>query len=886
MSQKPASSSRREPRQTATGHGGTPEDRADRAGTNPGEAVAHDQQRADVEGRADASTPPAEERIENALRHFAVDPQKGLSREAVKTRREEHGLNTIEEEKQSWLLRLLKNFWGPIPWMLEAAVILSAIGQRWEDLGVIATMLLINGGVSFWHESKAQSAIEALKRRLAPRARVVRDGTTLDISAKKLVPGDIVILRMGNLVPADALLLHDQHLSVDESSLTGESLPVTKEGGDTVFSGTTIKRGEARAIITATGRNTRFARTVELVETAETTSHFQRAVLRIGYFLIAITAVLVALIVGVTLARGDPWIQVLAFALVVTIAGIPQALPAVLTVTMTLGASRLARMKAIVSRLAAMDEMAGLDVLCADKTGTLTRNELALQEPVVIAAEGPDDLVIAAALTASRDGDDPIDNAVLQGLKDQSVLAEYEIAGFRPFDPTRKRAEADVRHDGRQFSVAKGAPQVILDLCEADAEQRREIEARVDELGQEGFRALGVARKTDREWKYLGLLPLLDPPREDVQKVVADAEGHGIDIRMVTGDHAAIARQVAGQVGLGTTILNATAVFGPEGSEIGEEKVEQVLQADGFAQVTPEHKFAIIKQFQAGDRIVGMTGDGVNDAPALKQADVGIAVDDATDAARAASDLVLTEPGLGVITHAVEEARRIFERMTSYATFRIAETMRVLLFITLSILIYDSYPVTAIMIVLLAILNDIPIMTIAWDNAPTADHPVRWNMRRVLTIAALLSVWGVMSSFVLFWYLRSDLSLLGLKGPAALSEEVIQTMMFLKLLVAGHMTIYMTRTQDFFFTKPWPDWRLFITLEGTQIVGTLVAAFGLLIHQITWWEVALVWIYCLISFLIIDTLKVLAYRLMAKSEWLSKGPGRQAVGRPVEQQPA
>lgn len=798
----------------------------------------------------------------NVAKQLKSDPQKGLSETQAQRRIERYGRNAIEEEKESLLVRLLKNFWGPIPWMLEAAIILAAIARRWEDLAVIAAMLLINGGVSFWHESKAQSAIEALKQRLAPSARVLRDGKRKEVPADRLVPGDIVFLRMGNLVPADAKLLQDQHLSIDESALTGESLPVDKDEAAPVWSGTTVKRGEARVLITATGRNTKFARTVELVESAEETSHFQKAVLRIGYFLIGITALLVGAVVAVTLLRGDPWSQVLVFALVLTIAGIPQALPAVLTVTMTVGANRLAAMKAIVSRLAAMDEIAGLQVLCADKTGTLTKNELELQEPVVLAAEDARDLILAAGLTTRRDGDDPIDNAILAALDDPDVLDRYRIADFRPFDPTRKRAEADVQGEAGTYTVAKGAPQVILDLVEPDEDVRREIHETVEALGERGFRALGVARKSNGKWQYLGLLPLLDPPREDSKDVLDNAKRHGIDIRMVTGDHAAIAKQVAGQIGLGKKIPEADTLFGEDGTRIDADERHRVTEADGFAQVTPEHKFAIIKQFQADNRIVGMTGDGVNDAPALKQADVGIAVADATDAARAASDLVLTEKGLGVITHAIDEARRIFERMTSYATFRITETLRVLLFVSLSILVFDFYPVTAIMIVLLAILNDIPIMTIASDNAPTADHPVRWNMRRVLTIAGVLSIAGVIESFILFWFLQTQL---------ALPEETIQTMMFLKLLVAGHMTIYMTRTQGWFFTRPYPSLLLFLTLEGTQVVGTLFAAFGILVHDITWAQVGIVWGYSLVGFFIIDALKVMTNRIMGREEQSQAG---------------
>jgi len=792
--------------------------------------------------------------ISEALEKLSSDAEAGLSHSEANRRLEKYGENVIEEKARNPILRLLSNFWGPIPWMIEIAAILAAAVQRWEDFGVISTMLLINAGVSFWHENKATNAIEALKENLAPQALVVRDGEQQTIAARQLVPGDIIIIRMGDIVPADSKLLADQHLSVDESSLTGESLPVDKDEGALVYSGTTIGQGEAKAAVTATGRNTKFARTVELVETAQEPSHFRRAVLRIGYFLIGTAAVLVAAIVAASLFRGDEWVDVILFAMVLTIASIPVALPAVLSVTMSVGASRLAKWKAIVSRLASIEEMAGLEVLCADKTGTLTKNKLELQHPVAIEAEDEHDLVVAAALASRRDVDDPIDKAVLGALEDLGALDGYQVVDFRPFDPTRKRAEADVEHDGAKFSVAKGAPQVILDLVDAEEDQRRDISDKVDKLGEEGFRALGVARTgDDGRWRYLGILPLLDPPRDDSAEVIRAAQDHGIDIRMVTGDHEAIGRQVAGQLGLGQNIKEAAELFGESKEEKehkGEEHQvsEETLSADGFSEVTPEHKFNIIKWFQTSDRIVGMTGDGVNDAPALKQADVGIAVAGATDAARSAADLVLTEPGLGVITRAVEEARRIFERMTSYATFRITETIRVLLFLSVAILAFDYYPVTPIMIVLLAIMNDIPIMTIAWDNAPTAEHPVRWDMPRVLTIASVLGLAGVASSFLLFWYVEHQMDI---------SRDTIQTMIFLKLLVAGHMTIFLTRNKGPLWQKPWPSLSLFLALEGTQVIGTLVAVYGWLVHPIGWGYAMAIWGYALVWLLMLSGVKML-----------------------------
>lgn len=515
------------------------------------------------------------------IKALETDPAAGLSEDGARKRIERYGENAIEEERKSPILVFLSHFWGPIPWMIEIAAILAGVVQRWEEFGIILLLLLVNGGVSYWHESRANQAIEALKKEIALNARVIRDGQQKTLPARQLVPGDIAVLRMGDVIPADAKLMQNQHLSADESALTGESLPVNKQASDSVYSGTTVKQGEAKAVVVATGKNTRFARTVELVAGAEEVSHFQRAVLRIGYFLMGSAGLLVLSIVVVSIIRGDPAIEVIIFALGLTLAGIPVALPAVLSVTMSIGAGRLATWKAIVSKLPAMEEMAGLKVLCADKTGTLTKNELALQDPVLFTAKDKHDLILAAALTIERDGDieDPIDKAVLDDLDNPKELDRYNVREFRPFDPTRKMADADIEYEGKTFTVAKGAPQAILKLVDPEEEIAKEVRAKVDELGRDGFRALGVARQDDHgNWQYLGLLSLLDPPREDSAEVVQAARAHGIDIRMVTGDHLAIARQVASQLDLGQDIKVATDVFGEGEARNQPEDVEPIIQ--------------------------------------------------------------------------------------------------------------------------------------------------------------------------------------------------------------------------------------------------------------------------------------------------------------------
>lgn len=779
--------------------------------------------------------------------------EKGLTRAEAEARLSKYGPNEIAEKHQSVLKQLLSYFWGPIPWMIEAAAVLSGALGNWADLAIIVLMLGINAAVAFWQEHKAGDTIALLKARLAPEARVLRDGHWSRIPARELVPDDVVLLQIGNIVPADAKLIKGDFLSADESALTGESLPVDKGIGDEVYSGAIVRRGEMKAMVTATGMNTYFGKTAQLVATAEVRSHFQRAVLKIGNFLILATAGLVALILLVALFRQEPFFEVLQFALILTVAAIPVALPTVLSVTMAIGAERLAQMKAIVSRLVAIEELAGVDVLCADKTGTLTKNKLTLGDP--LPAEGIDaaDLVLAAALATHRDGADAIDDAVLAGLKSQGALDEYEFVKFTPFDPVSKRTEATVRLGAKELRVSKGAAQVILDLSTPDADTRQAVEDQVDELAQQGFRAIAVARaEGNGSWRYLGLLPIYDPPRDDAAATIAETKRMGVEVKMITGDHEAIARQIAGRLGLGANILSAHKLF-----DIGESDVAgQIEAANGVARVFPEHKFQIVKTLETSEHIIGMTGDGVNDAPALKQADVGIAVSGATDAARAAADLVLTAPGLSVITSAIEEARRIFERMTSYATYRIAETIRVLVFMTLSILIFRFYPVTAIMIVMLAILNDFPIMMIAYDNAPIADYPVRWDMRHVLTLASVLGAMGVIETFLLFWFVDTQLNL---------PKDVIQTIIFLKLLVAGHLTLYVTRSQYWFWSRPWPAMRLFVTSEVTKIFGTFIAVYGLAVTPIGWTYALGVWAYAL-AWLPIESAIALGVRRLLDTE--------------------
>lgn len=780
----------------------------------------------------------------------------GLSQDEAKTRLSQYGPNEIEEKKANPFLKFLAYFWGPIPWMIEVAVILSAVIGHWPDFFIILVLLISNGAVGFWEEYQAGNAIAALKAKLAIKARIKRDGKWSSIPARELVPGDIIHLRLGDIVPADARLLVGDPVEVDQSALTGESLPVTRKSSEAVFSGSIIRQGEIDALVYATGGNTYFGKTTQLVEGAQAISHFQRAVLKIGNYLILLVAFLVAVIIAVAIYRGDPILTTLQFALVLTVAAIPVAMPTVLSVTMAVGARLLAKKEAIVSRLVAIEELAGVDILCADKTGTMTQNKLTLGQPFSVNNISIDNVILNAALASREDNNDIIDLAVLGGLKNKKELNGFQIIHFQPFDPVHKRTEATVQaKDGRIFKVTKGAPQVILELSANAGQIKTAVDKVINEFAERGFRSLGVARdEGDGLWQFLGVLPLFDPPREDAKATINTARQMGVNIKMVTGDQLAIARETAKTLGLGANIFDASGLGNAEHKET-MAMAESIVKADGFAQVFPEHKFHIVDVLQKCGHIVGMTGDGVNDAPALKKADCGIAVSNATDAARAAADMVLLTPGLSVIIDAIKESRKIFQRMNSYAIYRIAETLRVLIFMTLAILVFNFYPLTAVMIVILALLNDGAILSIAYDNVRYQNQPEAWNMRVVLGIATVLGVIGVVSTFVLFY--------LG-ERVFHLDRAHIQTIMYLKLSVAGHLTIFLTRTRGPFWTIR-PARILWIAVLGTQIIATLIAVNGLFMTPIGWGWALFIWAYALTWFLLNDRLKLLAYRILIPS---------------------
>lgn len=805
--------------------------------------------------------------VDQVIQALQTSTAQGLSAAEAQSRLSKYGPNAVVTKHESKFRLILGYFMGPIAYMIEAAAIISAILGHWPDFIIITALLIINAGLGYWQNHKAQSALAALQKNLAPTAEVMRGGHWSSIPAANLVPGDIVRIRLGDVVPADVRIFGTGEAQVDQAALTGESRLITEKEGTEAYSGSIVREGEATGIVIATGSNTYIGRTTKLVASAGSVSHAQQAMFRIGNFLIAVAVVLALIMVVVQVVRyldaGDwKWddaLSILQFVLVLLVASIPVAMPAVFSVTMAVGAVDLSKQKAIVSRLESIEELAGIDILCSDKTGTLTENTLSIVKTIPVSDSDPQDVILAAVL-ASQSGDhDPIDDACEAALTDHHSLSQWQVTKFVPFDPVTKRSSAQVvAPDGKPQVVAKGSVGSILNLTKVDEATVNKVNGIDQQLASEGSKSLAVARSTDggTTWQILGVLALFDPPFPSSAPTVKLVEGEGVKIKMVTGDDTDIAIETAKQLGLGTHILSAPDVFPPNmnPNDVPDDVAELIENADGFARVFPQHKYAIVKVLQKRGHLVGMTGDGVNDAPALKQANCGIAVSDAVAAARAAAALILTAPGLQVINTGIIAARKIFQRITAYTIYRVALTINIMFLVVAGTIFFDYTPLSALMIVVISLLDDVPIMTIAYDNAYVSKKPIRWRMGKVISIASALGFFSVVQSIIVLIVANSwvHTNTLGVD-----STDVVKSIVFVQLVTGGHLLVLVARAKNWFFLKPFPAWQLWSTLLVMATIAVLMSGFGIFVPKVPWPVIGIVLIYNIVWMFIMNVVKIL-----------------------------
>ncbi|KAI9664407.1 MAG: plasma membrane H+-ATPase [Trizodia sp. TS-e1964] len=759
----------------------------------------------------------------------------GLTEAEVTTRRRKYGLNQMKEEKENMILKFLSYFVGPIQFVMEAAAILAAGLEDWVDFGVICALLLLNATVGFVQEYQAGSIVEELKKTLALKATVLRDGRLTEVEAPFVVPGDILQIEEGTIIPADGrVVTEDAFLQVDQSAITGESLAVDKHQHDTCYASSAVKRGEAFMVITATGDNTFVGRAAALVNQASSgTGHFTEVLNGIGTVLL-ILVILTLLVVWISsFYRSNGIKQILEFTLAITIIGVPVGLPAVVTTTMAVGAAYLAKKQAIVQKLSAIESLAGVEILCSDKTGTLTKNKLSLAEPYTVPGVEPDDLMLTACLAASRKkkGLDAIDKAFLKSLRHypraKNVLSKYKIIDFHPFDPVSKKVSAVVESpNGERIICVKGAPLFVLKTVEEDHPIPDEIDQayknKVAEFATRGFRSLGVARKRgEGQWEILGIMPCSDPPRHDTARTISEAKTLGLSIKMLTGDAVGIARETSRQLGLGTNVYNAERLgLGGGGEMPGSEVYDFVEAADGFAEVFPQHKYNVVEILQQRGYLVAMTGDGVNDAPSLKKADTGIAVEGASDAARSAADIVFLAPGLSAIIDALKTSRQIFHRMYAYVVYRIALSLHLEIFLGLWIAILNE-SLDINLVVFIAIFADIATLAIAYDNAPFSKTPVKWNLPKLWGMSVLLGVALAVGTWITLTTILANGEDAGIVQNFGKRDEVL----FLEISLTENWLIFITRANGPFWSSL-PSWQLTGAILVVDILATFFCIFG------------------------------------------------------------
>ncbi|KAE9601653.1 putative proton-exporting ATPase [Lupinus albus] len=821
--------------------------------------------------------------------------KEGLSSDEGANRLQIFGPNKLEEKKESKLLKFLGFMWNPLSWVMEAAAIMAialANGDGrppdWQDFVGIVCLLVINSTISFIEENNAGNAAAALMAGLAPKTKVLRDGKWSEEEAAILVPGDIISIKLGDIVPADARLLEGDPLKIDQSALTGESLPVTKNPGDEVFSGSTCKQGEIEAVVIATGVHTFFGKAAHLVDSTNQVGHFQKVLTAIGNFCICSIAVgMLAEIIVMYPIQHRKYRDGIDNLLVLLIGGIPIAMPTVLSVTMAIGSHRLSQQGAITKRMTAIEEMAGMDVLCSDKTGTLTLNKLSVDKNLIeVFAKGVDKehVMLLAARASRTENQDAIDAAIVGMLADpKEARAGVREVHFLPFNPVDKRtALTYIDADGNWHRASKGAPEQIITLCNLREDVTKKAHAIIDKFAERGLRSLAVARQEVPEktkesaggtWQFVGLLPLFDPPRHDSAETIRRALNLGVNVKMITGDQLAIAKETGRRLGMGTNMYPSASLLGQDkDASIAALPVEELIEkADGFAGVFPEHKYEIVKKLQERKHICGMTGDGVNDAPALKKADIGIAVADATDAARGASDIVLTEPGLSVIISAVLTSRAIFQRMKNYTIYAVSITIRIVFGFMFIALIW-KFDFSPFMVLIIAILNDGTIMTISKDRVKPSPLPDSWKLQEIFATGIVLGSYLALMTVIFFWAMKENTFFPDKFNVRHLTHEEMMSALYLQVSIVSQALIFVTRSRSWSFLER-PGFLLVGAFLIAQLIATLIAVYAdwgfAKVKGIGWGWAGVIWLYSIVFYFPLDIMKFAIRYILSGKAWVN-----------------
>ena len=789
--------------------------------------------------------------IPETLAALRVNPDTGLVQAAVDARLKIHGYNEVVEEKEHPVLRFLSKFWGLSAWMLELILVLSAVLRKFSDLAVVGALLIVNAVLSFAQERRAAGVVETLRKRLQVSARVRRDARWQVIPARELVPGDIVRVRPGDIIPADTKVLTGE-FRVDQSALTGESKDADKAPGDLLSSGSVVRRGEGNGVVILTGTKTYFGRTTELVQEARPKLHIESVVANVVRWLFVIVGSLLSVVVVLSLMRGTPLIEMVSLLLVLLMGAVPVALPVMFTVSMAFGAAELAKHGVLVTRLSAAEDAATMDVLCADKTGTITMNQLGVTGLIPLGQSNDSDVLFAGALASEEANQDPIDMAFLAAARERRIfdgIPAVTPVSFKPFDAQSRRTEALVEHNGQRLRVMKGAVRTIAETCGLKPPEIEALEARVGDAAGKGYRTLAVARGPETEApELIGLVTLYDPPRPDAKELIAAVRGLGVAVKMLTGDALPVAREIAQGVGLPN--IRRVADLHAINAQAREEAVDFLAEVDGFAEVYPEDKYVVVQRLQAAGHVTGMTGDGVNDAPALRQAEVGIAVSNATDVAKSAASVVLTEPGLRNILALIEQGRTIYQRILTWIVNKISRTILKSAFVSIAFIFTGKFVVSAFVMLLLTFMTDFAKVALATDHVRPSGKPETWNIRGLISVSVVLGVAMVAEALFLLYLAWARFGL-------ASNDDALYTFSFLTLLYLAVFSIVSARERRWFWSTM-PSMTLVTALTADAFAGTALTLVGIPgLAPLAWWQTLTIFGYAMIACLIVnDALKV------------------------------